>query len=130
MSATVGPMLLETIERMRQDSERRLLCRQETRVLKILARQFPEAQEVLQKCSRNGVMKRKRFAEIVKETARQKGETPIAWVRRIWDHCAKHDTKCPTVITEELLQRYSQGSTKSQKNNLPVTLSGTAKSCG
>ena len=78
MRAAVGPMLLETIERMRQDSERRLLSRQEIRVLKILARQFPDAQEVLQKCSRDGVMKRKRFAEIVKETPRQEGETQIA----------------------------------------------------
>jgi hypothetical protein len=76
--AMVGPMLLETIERMRQDSERRLLCRQEIRALKILARQFPEAREVLQECSRDGVMKRKRFAEIVKETPRQEGETTVA----------------------------------------------------
>lgn len=105
MRATVGPMLLETIERMKHDSERRPLSRQEIIVIKILARQFPDAHEVLQKCSRQAVMKRKRFAEIVRETPREEGETPIAWVRRIWDQCAKYDTKCPKVLTEELLEK-------------------------
>jgi hypothetical protein len=41
MRATVGPMLLETIERRRVETERRPLCRQEIKMLKILARQFP-----------------------------------------------------------------------------------------
>ena len=120
MRSMVGPMLLDTIERIRVETERRPLCRQEIKILKILARQFPEALEVLQKRSRDGVMKRKRFAEIVKETPRHEGETPIAWVRRIWDHCAKFDTQCPAVITEELLEKYSQGSARTQKNNLPA----------
>jgi hypothetical protein len=118
--ATVGPMLLETIERMKKDSEGRPLYRQEIKALKILACQFPEAHEVLQQRSRDGVMKRKRFAEIVKETPRQEGETYTLWVRRIWDQCAKYDTKCPAVITEELLQKCLQGGAKNQKNNLPV----------
>jgi hypothetical protein len=48
MRTIVGPTLLETIERMKHDSERRPLCRQEIKILKILARQFPEAQEVSQ----------------------------------------------------------------------------------
>jgi hypothetical protein len=43
MRATVGPMLLETIERRRVETERRPLCRQEIKMLKILARQFPAA---------------------------------------------------------------------------------------
>jgi hypothetical protein len=128
MRVTVRPMLLETIKRMNQDSERRPLCRQEIKALKVLARQFPEAQEVLQKCSRKAVMKRKRFAEIVQETPRQEGETPIAWVRRIWDQCAKYDTKCPKVLTEELLEEYSQGGAKNQQNNLPASSAGAAKS--
>ncbi len=122
MRAMVGPMLLETIERMKHDSERRPLCREEIKSLKILARHFPEAQEPMQKCLQNGLKKRKRFAEIVKETPRQEGETPIAWVRRIWDQCEKYDTKCPEVITEELLEKYSQASAKTEKNNLPVIL--------
>jgi hypothetical protein len=130
MRVTVRPMLLETIKRMKQDSERRPLCRQEIKALKVLARQFPEAQEVLQKCSRKAVMKRKPFAEIVQETPRQEGETPIAWVRRIWDQCAKYDTKCPKILTVELLERYAQGSAKHQKNNLPVISAGAAKSFG
>jgi hypothetical protein len=130
MRATVGPMLLETIERMKKDSESRPLYWQEIKALKILARQFPEAHEVLQKRSRDGVMKRKRFAEIVKENPRQEGETYTIWVRRIWDQCAKYDTKCPAVITEELLQKCLQGSAENQKNNLPVIPSGAAKSFG
>ena len=120
MRATVGPMLLETIERMKRDSERRPLVWQEIKSLKILARHFPEARELLLKTPRDGLKKRKRFAEIVKETPRQERETPNAWVRRIWDQCAVYDTKCPKVLTEELLEEYSQGSAKNQKNNLPA----------
>ena len=41
-----------------------------------------------------------------------------------------YETKCPRVITEELLERYSQGSAKNQKNNLPVISVGAAKSFG
>jgi hypothetical protein len=123
-------MLLDTIERIKVETERRPLCWQEIKMLKMLARQFPEAHELLQKRSQDAPKKRKRFAEIVKETLREEGETCMAWARRIWDQCEKYDTKCPTVISEELLQRYSQGSTKNQKNNLPVILCGGAKSFG
>ena len=126
--AIAAPMLRRDIKRIKEESERRPLCRQEIKALKVLARQFPEAQEVLQKCSRKAVMKRKRFAEIVMETPRQEGETPIAWVRRIWDECAKYDTKCPKVLTEELLEKYSQAGAKNQQNNLPASYAGAAKS--
>jgi len=126
--AIAAPMLRQDIKRIKEESERRPLCRQEIKALKVLARQFPEAQEVLQKCSRKAVMKRKRFAEIVMETPRQEGETPIAWVRRIWDECAKYDTKCPKVLTEELLEKYSQAGAKNQQNNLPASYAGAAKS--
>jgi hypothetical protein len=128
MRVTVEPMLLETIERMKQDSERRPLCRQEIKILKTLARQFPEAHELLQNRSPHGPKKRKRFVEIVKETPRDEGETCRAWVQRIWDQCAIYDTKCPKVITEELLEKYSQGSGTSSKNNLPEIPDRAAKS--
>jgi len=120
MRSMVGPMLLDTIERIKVETERRPLCRQEIKILKILARQFPEAHELLQKRSQDGPKKRKRFAEIVKETPREEGETCPAWVRRIWDQCAMYDTKCPKVLSEELLEEYSQGSAKTEKNNLTV----------
>jgi hypothetical protein len=126
--ATIASILLDDIERMKEESERGPLCWQQIKSLKILARQFPEAQELLQKCLQDGLKKRKSFAEIVKETPRQKGEPYIAWVRRIWDQCAKYDTKCPAVITEELLQKCSQRNVESQKNNLPVSSSRAAKS--
>jgi len=74
-------------------------------MVNIFAQQgFPGAQELLLKCSRVGLKKRKPFVEIVKETPRQEGETDTARVRRIWDRCPKYDTKCPAVITEELLR--------------------------
>jgi hypothetical protein len=77
---------------------------------------------------RDGVMKRKPFKEIVKDTPRQEGETFSSWVGRIWDECEKYDTKTPhVIITEELLEEYSQGSAKKQKNNLPAIPSGAAK---
>jgi hypothetical protein len=132
--AGVGTMahfiLLESIERMKKESEQRLLCRQEIKALKMFARDFPEAQELLQKCLRDGVMKRKPFEEIVKDTPRQEGETFSSWLRHIWDGCEKYDTKIPHVITEELLEEYSQGSAKKQKNNLPVIPPCAAKSFG
>ena len=67
------------------------------------------------KCLRNGLKKTKPFADIVKETPREAGEACGAWVRRIWNQCDKYDTKCPTVITEELLQKLSRGRANSQK---------------
>jgi hypothetical protein len=48
-------MLLDQIGRMKRESEPRPLVWQEIKVLKILARHFPEAQELLQKCSQNSV---------------------------------------------------------------------------
>ncbi len=130
MRVTVEPMLLETIERMKQDSERRPLCRQEIKILKTLARHFPEARDLLLKTPQDGLKKRKPFGELVRETPRQEGETPIAWVRRIWDQCAKYDTKCPKFLTEELLEKYSQDSANTQRNNLPVIPDRAAKSFG
>jgi hypothetical protein len=48
--AIVAPMLRDDIKRMKEESERRPLCRQEIKALKIFARHFPEAEEVLQRC--------------------------------------------------------------------------------
>ena len=47
--AMVGPMLLDTIEQIQQEAERRPLVWQEIKVLKILAPGFPQARELLQK---------------------------------------------------------------------------------
>lgn len=108
LRAMLAPMLLDQLERIRQDAKRGLLNRTQIKLLKHLARHgFPGAEELLQKCLRDGLKERRRFADVVKETPRQEGETYIAWVRRIWNQCAKYDTKCPTVITEELLQELS-----------------------
>jgi hypothetical protein len=129
LSAIVTPMLLDHIKRIKEESERGPLCWHQVKALELYARHFPEAQELLQKCLQNGIKKRKLFAEIVRETPRQEGEAYIAWVHRIRDQCAKYDTtKYPTVITEELLKRYSQGGVKKRKNNLPPIPSGAAKS--
>jgi hypothetical protein len=89
---------------------------------------YPGAQELLQKCLQVGPKKTKRFAEIVKQTPSQEGEAFIPWARRIHDQCAKYDTKYPTVVTEELLQKCSRSSMKHQKNNLPAISGGAAKS--
>lgn len=125
---TTGQILGDCIERMKMESERRPRSWQEIKSLKIFARQFPEAQEVSQTRSPDDRKKRKCFAEIVKETPRQEGEPYIAWARRIWDQCSKYDANCPAVITEELLQKCSERSVKSQKKNLPVISAGPAKS--
>jgi hypothetical protein len=109
--AQVLPMLLKTIEGIKQEAKRGPLHSAQIKTLKMFAKQgFPEAQKILEKCPR--VKKRKRFAEIVRETPRQEGETLNAWVQRIWDQCDKYETNCPTVITEELLQKISQDSSR------------------
>jgi DNA-binding transcriptional MocR family regulator len=127
--AIVTPGLLDQIERIRQDAKRGPLHRAQFRMLKLLAKQgFPGAQDVLQKCASAGLKKRKHFAEIVKETPRKAGETYVAWVRRIWDQCAKYETTYPAVITEELLQKYSQGIATNREDNLPAIPAGAAKS--
>ena len=108
IDSIVTPGLFDQIERIRQEAKRGPLHRLQFKMLEQLAKQgFPGAQEVLQKCASAGLKKRKRFAEIVKETPRNEGETYVAWVRRISDLCDSYETNCPTVITEELLQKYS-----------------------
>jgi len=54
-----GLMLRETIQQMRKDSERRPLVWQEIKSLRILAPGFPEARDLLQKCSQSSVKIRK-----------------------------------------------------------------------
>ena len=54
-----GLMLRETIDHMKKDSEHRPLVWQEIKALKILAPGFPEARDLLQKCSQSSVKTRK-----------------------------------------------------------------------
>jgi hypothetical protein len=55
VSALVHSLLLDDIKRMNKDSERRPLVWQEIKALKLFARHFPEARELLQKCSQSSV---------------------------------------------------------------------------
>jgi hypothetical protein len=115
LDAIITPGLLDQIESIRRDAKRGPLNHYQIQMLKLLAHRFPEAQELLQKCS-GSALKRRSFSVVVKETRRQEGETQVSWVRRIWDQCAKFGTRCPDVITEELLQ----GITTNRKKNLPA----------
>lgn len=127
--AKAGAILLDELAKLKQGARHGPLHPAEFKIVRILAKKrFPGAEELLQKCLRDGLKERKRFADIVKETPRQEGETYIAWVRRIWDQCAKCDTKRPAVITEELLQKLSHGTEKNCDNNLPAISGGAAKS--
>ena len=127
--AKAGAILLNELAKLKQEARRGPLHPAQFKMVKVFAKQgFPGGQELLQKCLRDGLKERKRFADIVRETPRQEGETYIAWVRRIWDQCSKYDTNCPTVITVELLEKCSQGETKGQKNNLPLVPGHAAKS--
>jgi hypothetical protein len=119
----------EIIEEIEQEAQRGALDRYQFKTLKMFARyNVPGAQELLQLCSQVGLKKRKRFAEIVKDTPRREGEDYVSWMRRIWDECKKYDTNCPTNITEELLDMYAQRRATNHKNNLPVASQGAAKS--
>ena len=127
--AKAGAILLDELAKLKQEARRGPLNPAQFKILKIFAKQrFPGAEELSQKCSQVGVKERKRFSEIVKETPRQEGETCAAWVRRIWDHGSKYETKYPTVITEELLQRYSEDTPKTRRDNLPVISISISKS--
>jgi hypothetical protein len=129
MRAEVGSLLLDELARLRDDASRGPLHPAQVKMAETLAKQgFVGAQELLQQCLRVGLKARKAFAEIVRETPRQEGETYIDWVRRIWDQCAKYDTRCPRVITAELLEKCLRGSAKNQKNNLPPISGDSAKS--
>jgi hypothetical protein len=97
--ADAGSLLLDELAKLKQEARRGPLHPAQFKMVKSFARQgFPGAQELLQKCLQVGLKERKSFAEIVRETPRQQGESSIAWARRIWDQCSKYDTKCPTVI--------------------------------
>ena len=129
MRARAGSVLLDELKTLKQEAGRGPLHPAQFKTAKIFVqRGFPGAQEILQKSLQDGLKKRKRFADIVKETPRQESETDTAWVRRIWDQCAQYDTKCPAVITEELLQKLSECNAKNETNNLPLTSSDRAKS--
>jgi hypothetical protein len=119
--AKVCSIGLDELARLKQEAKRGPLHLAQFKMVKIFTKQgFPGAQELLQKCTQVGVKERKRFAEIVKETPRQESEAYIDWVRRIWNECDKYDTKCPRVITEELLQKWSQDNAKKSDDNLPA----------
>lgn len=107
LDVLVTPGMLDQIEGIRQEAKRGRLNWAHLKMLKIWARHFPQAKEVLEKYSKSALPK-KRFMEIVKGTARVEAETYVDWVRRIWDECAKHGTECPSVITKEMVRKWSQ----------------------
>jgi hypothetical protein len=129
IDAIITPGLLDQLEELRQEAKRGPLHRLQFKMLEIYAKQgFREAQELLARRQEIGVKGKKRFAEIVKETPRLEGEADVAWVRRIWDECAKYETNCPQVITIELLEKWSRRGLKKLRSNLPAIPSGAAKS--
>ena len=99
----------DKLAQIKRQAKRGPLSRSDINMLKIMVRAgFPEARELLQKCKQVGLKKRKPFAEVVRETPRREGESLVPWVRRICVECEKYDTThSPTVIMEQLLQRYS-----------------------
>jgi hypothetical protein len=103
----IDSVFRDQIKQLRQDAERGPLNHYKIKTLKLLARDFAEARELLQACLPY-CLKRKSLREIVKETPRMEGETNITWVHRIWDACEEYGTKCPSVITIELLEKLSQ----------------------
>jgi hypothetical protein len=105
--AIITPEMPDQIEEIRQEAKRGRLNWAHVKMLQIWARHFPQAKEVLEKYSQSA-LPRKSFREIVKGTPRLGAETDVAWVRRIWDECAKYGTECPDVITEGMVRKWSQ----------------------
>lgn len=109
LDAIVVPEVLDQIEDMRQRAKRGPLHSAEFKILKLWASQgFPGAQELLQRRAQIGTKEKKRFSQIVKETPHQEGETHADWIRRILDQCSKYETDTPTVISVELLEKWSR----------------------
>jgi hypothetical protein len=134
MRSLVVATFKDDLTRIKRQAKLGPVSRWDIQTLNILARaRIPGADELLEECKQVGLKKRKRFAEVVRETPRREGESTLSWVRRIWDECEKYDTTHrPAVITEELLERYSQINAKHDRNNLPVVSVDAAKSfkCG
>lgn len=89
----------------------------------------PGAQKLLLRREEIGVKRKKPFAQIVRKTPRLEGETPVDWMRRIWDVCDKYDTNVPRVMTLERLERLSRSKSKATQNNLPADSADAAKPC-
>jgi hypothetical protein len=116
------PYLLDLFDRIKREAKCGPLDRCQFKTLEMFARRnYPGAQELLQRCLQVGLKKKKGFAEIVKGTPRLEGEPYRSWVRRIWDECDNYETKIPTFITEELLEKCSRDRLTNRKKNLPVT---------
>jgi hypothetical protein len=130
VQSLVAPYLLALFDLIKREAKCGPLHRCQFETLEMFARRnYPGAQELLQRCLQVGLKKKKRFAEIVKDTSRLEDEPYGSWVRRIWDECEKYDTNCPTKITIELLEKYSRGALRpKERNNLPVPAEGVAKS--
>jgi len=103
----VGSVLRDQLEQLKQEARRGPLNHYQIKMLKLLARNFPEAQELLPTCSQ-GSLKKKSFRKIVMDTPRLEGESNVAWVRRIWDECVKYGARCPQVIRVERLEKWSR----------------------
>jgi hypothetical protein len=129
MRAMVLPTLLKNLEEIKQDAKRGPLHRLQFKMLETYAKNgFPGAQELLQRRAEIGVKAKKSFAKIVRATPRRESEFFDDWVRRIWAECENYETDTPAVVTEELLEKYSQTIDKRCKQILPVPLDENAKS--
>lgn len=113
---------IEQVESLRQAAKRGPLNWYQGQMLKPFARsQVVGAEELLRQCLQVGLLKRKSFAEIVRATSRREGEPLNVWVRRIWSECEKYGTACPTVITEELLVKYSRGKSEDSEGKFATS---------
>jgi hypothetical protein len=108
LDSIVSPGWIEQVESLRHAAKRGPLNWYQGQMLKIYARRgILGAPELLRQCLQVGLLKRKSFAGIVKDTPRQDREAPGGWVRRIWDECQRYGTSSRAVLTEKLLLRYS-----------------------
>jgi hypothetical protein len=128
--ALAASALIDSFEEIKRAATRGPLHWANFKMLQIFAKQgFPEgARELLEKCAKDGPRKRKSFATVVRDTPRHAGESYGTWVRRIWDECQVYGTDCPTVVTEEILERCSRRKPESRKDNLPSIEADDAKS--
>jgi hypothetical protein len=129
MRALVLPTLLKNLEEIKRDAKRGPLHRLQFKLLESYAKNgFPGAQELLDKRAEIGVKPKSSFAKIVRVTPRRESEVFSDWVHRIWAECEKYETDTPAVVTEELLEKYSQRIDKRRIEILPVALDENAKS--
>lgn len=113
--------LQRQLEKLKKKLKTGVVNYYDVKTLKLLARHYPEAREILA-AGHYTVRKRRPFREIVKSTPRRDGEDLSSWIHRIFDECNNCGAKTPGVIDVKDLEAIAaEGTRKKPVQNLPLS---------